>query len=114
MFICFVTLNFFQSQEGLNLKKIIIKIFVVDISHLSFCWSCFQDGVIVENMHDVPYVQSDSVGPEVTAMMTAICIQVKRLLKPSPVGIQVLAGANKQAMAVAKAAGGWGRCCHQG
>ena len=66
----------------------------------------FQDGVIVENMHDVPYVQSDSVGPEVTAMMTAICVEVKRLLKPSPVGIQVLAGANKQAMAVAKAAGG--------
>ena len=58
-------------------------------------------------MHDVPYVQSDSVGPEVTAMMTAICIHVKRLLKPSPVGVQVLAGANKQAMAVAKAAGGW-------
>ena len=57
-------------------------------------------------MHDVPYVQSDSVGPEVTAMMTAICVEVKRLLKPSPVGIQVLAGANKQAMAVAKAAGG--------
>ena len=61
----------------------------------------------MENMHDVPYVQSDSVGPEVTAMMTAICIHVKRLLKPSPVGVQVLAGANKQAMAVAKAAGGW-------
>ncbi|KAK7114280.1 uncharacterized protein F13E9.13, mitochondrial-like [Littorina saxatilis] len=62
------------------------------------------DGVIVENMHDVPYLQADSVGPEITAAMTAVCIQVKKLLTPSPVGIQILAGANKHAMAVAKAA----------
>ena len=64
-----------------------------------------QDGVIVENMHDVPYMQSDRIGPEITAVMTTICLQVKQLMKPSPVGVQILAGANKQAMAVAKAAG---------
>jgi hypothetical protein len=56
-------------------------------------------------MHDVPYVQADQIGPEVTAVMTAVCVQVKRLFSPNPVGIQVLAGANKHAMAVAKAAG---------
>lgn len=25
----------------------------------------FQDGVIVENMHDLPYVRADRIGPEV-------------------------------------------------
>ncbi|XP_076449636.1 uncharacterized protein F13E9.13, mitochondrial-like [Babylonia areolata] len=63
------------------------------------------DGLIVENMHDVPYLMADSVGPETTAVMTAVCLEVKRLFKPNPVGIQILAGANRHAMAVAKAAG---------
>ncbi|KAL8606260.1 hypothetical protein ACOMHN_039796 [Nucella lapillus] len=62
------------------------------------------DGLIVENMHDVPYVMQESVGPEITAVMTAVCLAVKRLFTPNPVGIQILAGANRQAMAVAKAA----------
>ena len=61
------------------------------------------DGVIVENMHDVPYLRGE-VGPEIVAAMTAIAVEVKRECG-LPVGVQILAGANIEAMAVAHAAG---------
>jgi membrane complex biogenesis BtpA family protein len=61
------------------------------------------DGVIIENMHDVPYLRGE-VGPEIVAAMTALAIEVKSD-SGSPVGIQILAGANIEAMAVAHAAG---------
>ena len=61
------------------------------------------DGVIVENMHDVPYMRGE-VGPEIVAAMTAIAIEVKSECG-LPVGVQILAGANIEAMAVAHAAG---------
>src|ERR1044072_4791413 len=61
------------------------------------------DGVIIENMHDVPY-QRGEVGPEIVAAMTAIGIEVKEA-STLPVGIQILAGANVEAMAVAHARG---------
>ena len=61
------------------------------------------DGVIIENMHDVPYLKGE-VGPEIVAAMTAIGIEVKAECG-LPVGIQILAGANIEAMAVAHAAG---------
>jgi membrane complex biogenesis BtpA family protein len=64
---------------------------------------CGVDGVIVENMHDVPYLKGE-VGPEIVAAMTAIGVEVKSECK-LPVGIQILAGANIEAMAVAHAAG---------
>jgi membrane complex biogenesis BtpA family protein len=64
---------------------------------------CGVDGVIIENMHDVPYLRAE-VGPEVVAAMTAIGIEVKGECG-LPVGIQILAGANIEAMAVAHAAG---------
>ncbi|HEY0726888.1 MAG TPA: BtpA/SgcQ family protein, partial [Pyrinomonadaceae bacterium] len=60
------------------------------------------DGVIVENMHDVPYLRGE-VGPEIVAAMTAIAAEVKRECG-LPVGVQLLAGANIEAMAVAHAA----------
>ncbi|CAG2199023.1 TUBB [Mytilus edulis] len=63
------------------------------------------DGLIIENMHDIPYAHTDKVGPEITASMAIICHQVKKLFTSGPVGVQILAGANKQALAVAKAAG---------
>ena len=62
------------------------------------------DGVIVENMHDVPYLRGE-VGPEIVAAMTAIATEVKRECAGCPVGIQILAGANIEAMAVAHATG---------
>jgi uncharacterized protein len=61
------------------------------------------DGVIVENMHDVPYLRGE-VGPEIVAALTAICVAVKSECG-LPVGLQILAGANVEAMAVAHAAG---------
>jgi hypothetical protein len=60
------------------------------------------DGVIVENMHDVPYMRRE-VGPEIVAAMTAISTAVKSACE-LPMGIQILAGANIEAMAVAHAA----------
>jgi membrane complex biogenesis BtpA family protein len=60
------------------------------------------DGVIIENMHDVPYLRGE-VGPEIVAAMTASAVEVKRECR-LPVGVQILAGANIEAMAVAHAA----------
>ena len=60
------------------------------------------DGVIIENMHDVPYLRGE-VGPEIIAAMTAIAVEVKSACE-LPVGVQILAGANLEAMAVAHAA----------
>lgn len=64
---------------------------------------CDYDGVILENMHDVPYLNG-SVGPEVTATMACVCAAVRQVTRV-PIGIQVLAGANKEALAVALAGG---------
>ena len=61
------------------------------------------DGVIIENMHDVPYLRGE-VGPEIVAAMTAVAVEVKHECG-LPVGVQILAGANIEAMAVAHAAG---------
>jgi uncharacterized protein len=61
------------------------------------------DGVIIENMHDVPYLRGE-VGPEIVAAITAVAVEVKHECG-LPVGVQILAGANIEAMAVAHAAG---------
>ena len=61
------------------------------------------DGLMVENMHDVPYLRG-SVGPEVVAAMAVVARAVKAEAG-LPVGVQILAGANTEAMSVAHAAG---------
>lgn len=61
------------------------------------------DGLAIENMHDLPYLRG-SVGPEIVAAMTVVGQAVKAE-SGLPVGIQVLAGANQEALAVAHAAG---------
>jgi membrane complex biogenesis BtpA family protein len=61
------------------------------------------DGIAIENMHDLPYLRG-SVGPEIVAAMTLLGQAVKSE-GGLPVGIQILAGANVEAMAVAHAAG---------
>jgi len=63
---------------------------------------CGVDAIYIENMHDVPYLRAE-VGPEIVAAMTAIGCEVKSVSQ-LPVGIQILAGANIEAMAVAHAA----------
>ena len=59
-------------------------------------------GIAIENMHDVPYLRG-SVGPEITAAMTAVALAVKDA-SGLPCGIQILAGANHEALAVARTA----------
>jgi len=61
------------------------------------------DAVMIENMHDRPYLNR-KVGPEITAVLTAVALGLRKDLR-IPLGIQILAGANKQALAVALAAG---------
>lgn len=60
------------------------------------------DAIIIENMHDVPYMKGQ-VGPEITAGMTIVAQAIREAVC-LPLGIQILAGANKEALAVAKAA----------
>ncbi len=61
------------------------------------------DGLVVENMHDVPYLRG-RVGPEVVAALAVVARAVKTEAR-LPVGVQILAGANVEALAVAHAAG---------
>jgi uncharacterized protein len=58
--------------------------------------------LLLENMHDVPYLRG-GVGPEITAAMTMVAAQVRAHVT-CPVGVQVLAAANREALAVALAA----------
>jgi len=64
---------------------------------------CGFDAVLVENMHDTPYLLRE-VGPEIVATMTTACAAVVDAVD-IPVGIQILAGANHAALAVALATG---------
>ena len=57
---------------------------------------CGVDGVMVENMHDGPYLRG-SVGPEITACMTRVCTEVCSVIKDIPVGVQILSGKLKTA-----------------
>lgn len=60
-------------------------------------------GLLLENMHDTPYLRGQ-VGPEIVASMAIIARAVKQASR-LPCGIQILAGANLEALAVAHAAG---------
>lgn len=60
-------------------------------------------GLMIENMHDTPYLRG-RVGPEIVAAMAIIGRAVKATAK-LPCGVQILAGANLEALAVAHAAG---------
>jgi membrane complex biogenesis BtpA family protein len=59
--------------------------------------------VMIENMHDIPYLNRD-VGHEVSTLMSIIGYEIKEKSKLK-CGIQILAGADKQALASAHAAG---------
>ena len=60
------------------------------------------DCIMIENMHDIPYVAGEA-SPEITAAMTAIACSLRENIN-LPMGIQILAAANKSALSVAKAA----------
>nr|CAH7719836.1 unnamed protein product [Callosobruchus chinensis] len=60
--------------------------------------------IMIENMHDVPYVQSKHLGPEITATMSRVCSEMRKIIPDSvPFGVQVLACGNREALAIAKA-----------
>lgn len=61
------------------------------------------DSLLIENMHDRPYARG-AVGPEIVAAMTAAGRAVQAAAS-MPLGVQVLAGANREALAVALACG---------
>lgn len=60
------------------------------------------DAIMIENMHDVPYLKK-YVGPEIVACMTTVAVEIRKITR-IPVGIQILAAANREALAVALAA----------
>ena len=60
------------------------------------------DGIMIENMHDRPYLNRE-VGHEISTLMAIIGREVKSFSE-IPCGMQILAGANKAALAAAYAA----------
>src|ERR1700756_6056283 len=56
-------------------------------------------GLAIENTNDRPYLKS-SVGPEIVAAMAVVGCEVRRAVS-LPFGVQILAGANASALAVA-------------
>ncbi|CAD5211105.1 unnamed protein product [Bursaphelenchus xylophilus] len=67
------------------------------------------DGIIFENMHDLPYVRSNLIGPEIVASATRLCVDgVNELGEDRSkflLGVQILAQGNKEGLAVAQSAG---------
>ena len=59
------------------------------------------DAVMVENMHDRPYMLRE-VGPEIIACMTGVTSAVRCAID-LPLGVQILAGANQASLATAHA-----------
>jgi membrane complex biogenesis BtpA family protein len=59
------------------------------------------DAIMIENMHDIPYLKV-TIGHEISSIMSLIAYLIKKETN-LPVGIQILAGANKAALAAAKA-----------
>ena len=61
------------------------------------------DALILENINDIPYLRRE-VGPEIVAAMTAATAAVRAEVGV-PLGVQVLAGANRAAISVALSSG---------
>lgn len=62
------------------------------------------DALILENMHDAPYVNGPH-DPAVVSAMTAVASAVRAALGTMVIGIQVLSRGEKEAMAIAHACG---------
>jgi len=86
-------------KSALNMKAIISQA----LKEALVLESAGVDAVMIENMHDRPYLNRN-VGPEIVAAMTSVAVTLRRELHV-PLGVQILAGANKEALAVALAAG---------
>ncbi|MBF0546403.1 MAG: BtpA/SgcQ family protein [Candidatus Riflebacteria bacterium] len=85
-------------------KQSIEKIVTIAVEEANVYKKAGFDGIIIENMHDRPYLKG-RVGPEITACMTLVSARVREAVGPEyPLGIQILAGANLEALAVAQVA----------
>lgn len=62
------------------------------------------DGLIVENGGDLPFAKPDKIGPETVAVM-AVMTHLVRVATGLPVGVNCLATAAVQSLAIAKAGG---------
>jgi membrane complex biogenesis BtpA family protein len=62
------------------------------------------DSILIENMHDAPYLKRN-VGPEITSLMSIIGYEMRKVFPHKPIGVQILAGANKDALSVAYSSG---------
>ncbi|HEX8385090.1 MAG TPA: BtpA/SgcQ family protein, partial [Rubricoccaceae bacterium] len=63
------------------------------------------DGLLIENAHDAPAVAEADLGPEVVAYLTRVAAAVKRHAGRLPVGVRVVEGSGRIAVAVANGAG---------
>lgn len=63
------------------------------------------DAIIIENMHDRPYVNAPH-GPETIAAMTRVGLAIRRELPRMPLGVQVLSFGHLEALAIAMAIDG--------
>jgi len=61
------------------------------------------DAIAMENMHDTPYLRRE-VGHEISSAMAVVSYEVKKEIQ-LPCGLQILAGANRAALAAAQSAG---------
>lgn len=62
------------------------------------------DAILIENMHDRPYIQPPH-GPETVACMTRIAAAIREAHPRLPLGVQVLACGEREALAIALASG---------
>jgi len=58
------------------------------------------DALMIENMHDAPYIHG-AHGPETVAAMTCAALAVRKAAPELPLGVQILSGGNREAIAVA-------------
>ncbi len=85
----------FQNQFEKNIERAVLE--AKTLESLGFT------GILFENMHDVPYLNK-KVGPEITAAMAVLGFEIKKATS-LPLGIQILAGANHEALSVAEVVG---------
>ncbi len=72
------------------------------VSEAKLYEKCGVDALMIENMHDIPYLRNE-VGHEISTLMSIIGYEIKRNTH-LPCGIQILAGANRAAIAAAHSA----------
>jgi membrane complex biogenesis BtpA family protein len=63
------------------------------------------DALMIENMHDAPYVNAPQT-PEIVSVMTRAALAVRDAAPKLPLGVQVLSLGAKEALAIALASGG--------